>query len=222
MKTGKIFFRYLLLIIIILTIFHQTLLYAELFDCTREVPIFDHRAEGNRLPYGDYVMIRSFRDITQIIIRSDTYKTIVYTDHNNMLEGEITATAFSEFDMTVSYPAVPSQEEFNRMLNRYLMEVYSANRMNIFSGMKSFNEKIKNRNYKLENFSDEFKIKLTDTDTDKEIILDVRWKKIIVRTVKGGGEAARCPSVYVDQTQDRNIRKIIYNYAELLKQSRKK
>ena len=181
--------------------------------------MFDHRAEGNRLPYGDYVMIRSFREITQIIIRRDTYKTFVYTDRNNMLEGNITASAFSDFDMTVSYPAVPSQEEFNRMLAGYLEHGYSANGMNVFSGLGSFIDRLRSGNYTLEKFSDEYTIRFTDNGGEKEIIIDPRWKKLVVRTLKGGTEAALCASVNVDQTQDRNIRRVIYDFLGRIKKA---
>lgn len=214
------FYRFLSGLTIAAALLFPAALQGVIFDCSEDIPFLEHRAEGNRLPYGDYVMIRSFREITQIIIRRDTYKTFVYTDRNNMLEGDITVSAFSEFDMTVSYPAVPSQDEFNSMLTGYLRYGYSANGMNVFSGLLPIIDRIRNGNYTLERFSDEYTIRFTDNGREQEIVIDPRWKKLVVRTLKGGPEAARCPSVDVDQTQDRNIRRAIYDFLSRIKKIR--
>ncbi len=192
---------------------------ARRYDCTRDFPVFDYRAEGNTLPWGEYVMIRSFRETTQIIICRNHYQFTIYTDRNNLREGYITASSYSDLDQTITSPAVPSQWEFDSMLKGYVMNGTSGD-MEMFHGVSYCLDKIGFKGTSVSNSSGEYLMKVDDAGTVTEVTVDPRWKKLIIKKVNGDSEASRCPSVYVDQTLDKNLSRIIINLAYHIKKGK--
>lgn len=187
------------------------------YDCMRDYPLFDYRAEGNSLPPGEYVMIRSYRNVTQIVICRNHYQVIIYTDRDNAREGHITAAGCSGFDQIIFNPAVPSQREFNAMLREYTMDGMKSAGSSIFKGVKYYRDKIINHRVKIEKFEDEYVMRIEEEIGETEIRLDARWKKLIIRLTGRTTEAAKCPSVYIDQTQDKNLRRIITEFAYIIR-----
>lgn len=194
--------------------------YTRQYDCTRDYPVFDYRAEGNSLPWGEYVMVRSFRDTTQIIICRNHYQFTIYTDRNNLKEGDIIASSYSDLDHTITSPAVPSQWEFDSMLKSYIMNGASGGGMELFQGISYYLDKIGSEGTTVNKISGEYMVKVDDSGTLTEVIVDPRWKKLVIRRVNSDSEASRCPSVYIDQTLDKNLSRIITDFAYHLRKGK--
>lgn len=207
--------------IIILTLlilqFLQPEGYARQYDCMRDFPLFDYRAEGNKLPWGDYVMIRSFRETTQIIICRNYYHYTVYTDRNNLQEGYITASGYTELGQIITTPPVPSQQEFNTMLRDYIINGVSSEDGVIFYGVKYFMDKIASDKTIIDRYSEEYIMRIEEEETQTEITVDARWKKLVIKRIKGETEASRCPSVYIDQTLDKTLKRVITEFASRIR-----
>jgi len=187
--------------------------YTRQFDCMRDFPLFDYRAEGNKLPWGDYVMIRSFRETTQIIICRNYYHYTIYTDRNNMQEGYITATGYTELGQMITSPPVPSQQEFDTMLRDYILNGISSDKGDIFYGVKHFIDRIGKDNTVIDRHSEEYIMKIEENGTTTEITVDARWKKLVIKRTRAETEASRCPSVYIDQTLDKTLKRVITEFA---------
>ncbi len=186
-------------------------------DCMRDFPLFDYRAAGNNLPGGDYVMIRSFREITQIILCRNYYQVKIYTDRNNMKDGEITASGYSGFDQVISEPAIPSQLEFNSMLKEYTLYGLTEGAEEVYRGVIYYQDLLTSPDTLIERYADEYLIRFNSGKYPAEITLDQRWKKLVIRRVKGETEASICPSVYIDQTMDKTLKRIITEFAFIIK-----
>lgn len=179
----------------------------------RDFPLFDYRAEGNKLPWGDYVMIRSFRETTQIIICRNYYQYTVYTDRNNLKEADITASGFSDLGQVISSPPIPSQFEFDKMLRDYILNGVSSDEGVMFYGVKYFMDKIGSPKTVIDRYSEEYIMRVDEGDTLTEITVDARWKKLVIKRIKGESEASMCPSVYIDQTLDKTLKRVITEFA---------
>jgi len=186
---------------------------ARRYDCMRDFPLFDYRAEGNRLPWGDYVMIRSFRETTQIIICRNYYHYTVYTDRNNLKEGDITAAGYTELGQEISSPAIPSQLEFDTMLRDYILNGVTSDEGVMFYGVKYFMDKINSEKTAIDRYSEEYIMRIEEEGTLTEITVDARWKKLIIKRTGGETEESGCPSVYIDQTLDRILKRVITEFA---------
>jgi hypothetical protein len=208
-KFNLIFALYICVIIL----FFADISEARRYDCMRDFPLFDYRAEGNRLPWGDYVMIRSFRETTQIIICRNYYHYTVYTDRNNMKEGDITASGYTELGQIITAPPVPTQHEFDTMLRDYILNGVTSDDRIMFYGVKYFMDKIGSEKTVIDRVSEEYIMKVDEGDTVTEIIIDARWKKLVIKRTRGETEAARCPSVYIDQTLDKTLKRVITEFA---------
>jgi len=183
------------------------------YDCTRDYPLFDYRAEGNRLPWGDYVMIRSFRETTQILVCRNYYHVTIYTDRNNLREGYITASKYTELGHIISSPGIPTQLEFDTMLREYALNGLSMGGKILLQGINHYMEKIDAEEASIDMFSNEYLLKIKEGNIITEITVDARWKKLVIRQVKGKTEVSSCPSVYIDQTLDKTLRRIITEFA---------
>lgn len=186
---------------------------ARRYDCMREFPLFDYRAEGNSLPHGEYVMIRSFRETTQIVICRNHYQYTVYTDRNNLKEGDITASSYSDLSQIVTPAEPPSQLEFDTMLRDYALNGLSSGETVMFRGINYYIEGIESENTAIDRYSEEYVMRINEEGSVTEITVDARWKKLVIRRIKGDTEASMCPSVYIDQTLDRTLRRIITDFA---------
>ncbi|HOP29942.1 MAG TPA: hypothetical protein P5120_10145 [Spirochaetota bacterium] len=203
------------IIIFTVLIFHSLFsdVYAGQYDCMRDFPLFDYRAEGNKLPWGDYVMIRSFRETTQIIICRSYYHYTVYTDRNNLKEGDITASGYTELGQIISSPKIPSQFEFDTMLRDYILNGVSSDAGVMFYGVQYFMDRINSDKTSIHRFSEEYIMKIEEAGILTEITVDARWKKLVVKRTGAGTEASRCPSVYIDQTLDKTLKRVITEFA---------
>lgn len=219
MSTGRSHFLYISILLFLLVKAPGDALQ---YDCARDFPLFDYRAEGNSLPWGDYAMIRSFRETTQIIICRNHYQVTIYTDRNNLREGDIAATSWSGLDMVVSYPEIPTQLEFDRMLKDYALNGLSSGDKVMFLGARYYLDKIGSGNTSIDRYAEEYVMRIDEEGSITEITVDARWKKLIVKKIRGGTEASRCPSVYIDQTLDKTLRRIITDFAYHIRENRKK
>jgi hypothetical protein len=186
---------------------------ARQYDCMRDFPLFDYRAEGNKLPWGDYVMIRSFRETTQIIICRNYYHYTVYTDRNTLKEGEITASGYTELGQAITSPPVPTQLEFDTMLRDYILNGVSSGDGVMFYGVKYFMDKIGSDKTVIDRASEEYIMRVEENGTLTEITIDARWKKLVIKRIKSDTEASGCPPVYIDQTLDKTLKRVITEFA---------
>lgn len=186
---------------------------ARQYDCMRDFPLFDYRAEGNKLPWGDYVMIRSFRETTQIIICSNYYHYTVYTDRNNLKEGDITASGYTELGQSITSPPVPTQLEFNTMLRDYILNGVTSDEGVMFYGVKYYMGRINSNRTSIDRYSEEYIMKTVADGAVTEITVDARWKKLIIKRTSGETEESGCPSVYIDQTLDKILKRVITEFA---------
>ncbi len=112
---------------------HTILIIIQLFICSAlrgetktinsfmDQPLFDYTVQNNSLPYGDYILIRSFRNITQVIISKDYSIITLYTDRDNTKTGDIHCSSFSRLDSRILKPGKVDQWQFNHLVETCLL-----------------------------------------------------------------------------------------------------
>lgn len=187
------------------------------------IPLLDYQVQKNKLPYGNYVLIRSWRNVTQLLVSKDHNILLLYTDRNNRKDSEITASGFSRVNSVVLNIPSLRQSEFNHMIESFLIKGDSRD----FSDRK-FN----GLDYYITNtgesfiryFKEDTVHKFRVTNGNGEIISSVNfdpfWKSLSIRD-KSMGADGNLHHILVTNSYDKNIKKILIKYASLLSEKLK-
>jgi len=191
-----------------------------------DTPLLRYRVQENKLPYGDYVLIRSYRNVTQLLISKDHNILLLYTDRDNRKENEIKATGFSRVDSVILNIPPLSQVEFNHIVETFLIEGDTrefSTRQN--SALKYFIENINEAGMQYTKEDTEHRLRLVDEngETVSAMNFDPFWKSLSIRSAKNDkGETNLYHEVLIKETWDKNIKKIIRQYSSLLASNIKK
>ena len=185
-----------------------------------DTPLFRYRVQENKLPYGNYVFIRSYRNVTQILISKDYNILLLYTDRNNRKDNKVPGTGFSSVDSVILNIPPLSQGEFDHIIETFLIEGDSrefSTRPN--RALKFFTENVNEDYIRYTKEDTEHRLRLLDDN--REVIsamnFDPFWKSLSIRAAKNSaGELNLYHEVLIRETWDKNIKKIIRRYSSIL------
>ena len=187
-----------------------------------DTPLLNPRVQDNDLPWGEYLLVRSYRNTTQLLI-SNNSKIYLFTDRDNMKDSEIFVSAYSRFeDIILNISALP-QQEFNIKVERVIR--YGDNSVSAaipFHGCERFMEEI-NNGAALTKDDGEYFIYIKDGNKSTALLtINTFWKKLTLRNLmRSELVPAGFYSVYIDESYDKNIKKIIREYSGKIKKIEK-
>lgn len=188
-----------------------------------DTPIFDYTVQNNDLPYGEYVLIRSWRNVTQLLISKNHNTLLLYTDRGNIRDDKIRGTGFSRVDSVILDIPPLSRTEFSHIIESFIIRGDSRE----FS-----TREYKGLDYFINNVSQNF-ILYSKEDTEHKLLLlnnekkitasvnfDPFWKSLSIRGENIGADA-NLHHILIQNSYDKNIKKIIRKYSSLLSQKLK-
>ncbi len=184
----------------------------------RDTPLFCSKVEENKLPYGEYSLIRSYKNITQLLVSMN--KTIIlYTDRDNQKNSEIFVTAFSRIEeVHLTVPAL-HQHEFNLAVEKLIRKGDNSSTATIpFPGGEKFIEEIK-KGVIPEKDEGEYFIYLKENSRPVSLMtINLLWKKLTLRNMFNENKIpSALYSIYIDECYDKNIKRIIREYTAVIK-----
>ena len=207
--------RKLLSILIIIT---SLCLEAANLNSYRDTPLLNPKVQDNKLPWGEYVLLRSYRNTTQLLI-SDSAKIYLFTDRDNMKDSEIFVSSYSRFEDIILDKTTLTQHEFNIIIERVLR--YGDNSVSStipFHGCERFMEELNNgANLRIDD--GEYFIYIRDGDKSTSLMtINLSWKKLTLRNLLSSEKIpAGFYSVYIDECYDKNIKRILREYSGKIK-----
>jgi len=146
-------------------------------------------------------------------------KIYLFTDRDNMKDSEIFVSAYSRFGDIILNAKTLTQHEFNTIVERAIR--YGDNSVSStipFYGCERFMEEINNGAKPKKDDGNYF---IYIKDKDKSIALmtiNGFWKKLSLRNLLSSeANPAGFYNVYIDQSYDKNIKKIIREYSGKIK-----
>ncbi len=188
----------------------------------RGSPLLCMKVEENILPFGEYYMIRSYRNITQLLISINT-KIILYTDRDNQTDSEIFVSSYSRIEeVHLNERSIP-QNEFNLAVEKFIRNGDNSNIATIpFPGVEKFIAKIKDGLKPIKEDGEYFIYLKENGSPESLMTINLLWKKLTLRNMLNeNGIPSTFYSIYIDESNDRNIKKIIREYSSILKNSLK-
>ena len=188
-----------------------------------DTPLLDYTVQNNDLPYGDYILIRPWRNITQLLISKDHNILLLYTDRDNRKDNTITASGFSRVNSVVLNVPSLRQSEFNHMIESFLTKGDSRDFSDRkFNGLDYFitNSKENFIRYSKEDTIHKFRVINKEGEIISSVNFDPFWKSLSVRD-KSMGADAYLHHILIENSYDKNIRKIIVKYSSLLSEKLK-
>jgi hypothetical protein len=188
-----------------------------------DTPLLDYTVQNNNLPYGDYVLIRSWRNVTQLLISKDYNILLLYTDRNNRKDSAVTANGFSRVNSVILDVPPLRQSEFNHIIETFLVQGDSREFSDRkFKGLDYF---ITNTGEKFIRYSRENTVhKIRTINDGNEIVSSVNfdsfWKSLSIRD-KSMGADGNLHHILITNSYDKNIKKILIKYASLLSEKLK-
>ena len=187
-----------------------------------DTPLLNPRVQENDLPWGEYVMVRSYRNTTQLLI-SDSAKIYLYTDRDNMKDSEIFVSAYSRFEDIILHSSTLTQHEFNIIVERVIRHGDNSVSATIpFYGCERFMEEI-NNGAKPTKDDGEYFIYIKDGNKSAALMtINTFWKRLALRNLLISEKVpAGFYNVYIDESYDKNIKKIIREYSGKIKKIEK-
>ncbi len=176
------------------------------------------KVQENDLPFGEYSLIRSYRNITQLLISVNT-RIILYTDRDNQRDSEIFVTAYSRLEEVILNVPTLHQHEFNLAVEKLIRKGDSSSTSNIpFPGAEKFIEEIK-KGIKPVKEDGEFFIYLNENNRPVSLMtINLMWKKITIRNILNEQKVpSTFYSIYTDECYDKHIKKILREFTSEIK-----
>ena len=183
-----------------------------------DTPLLNPRVQDNKLPLGEYVIVRSYRKTTQLLV-SKNFKIYLYTDRDNMKDSEIFVSAYSRFEDLILESPVMTQHEFNTTIERIIgYGDRSVSSTIPFYGCERFLEEL-NAGVKPEKRDGEYFIHIKDGNKSTSLMsINLFWKKLTLRNLISSEHIpAGFYSVYVYECYDKNIKRILREYSGKIK-----
>jgi len=184
----------------------------------RDTPLLNSKVQENQLPFGEYYLIRSYKNITQLLISKNT-KIILYTDRDNQKDSEIFVSGYSRVAEVILDVPTMQQHEFDLAVEKLIKNGDNSSSATIpFPGGDKFIEEIKN-GLKPEKNDGEYLIHLRENNIPVSImVINIFWKKLSLRNILNENKApSGFYSIYINECYDKNIKKIIREYGAVIK-----
>lgn len=184
----------------------------------RWTPLLNAKVQENHLPFGEYSIIRSYRNITQLLVSVNSRITL-YTDRNNFRDSEIFVTAYSRVEeVTLNVPSL-HQHEFDLEVEKLIRKGNSGSTLTIpFPGGEKFIEEIKNGTKPARDEGEYFIYMNKENKPVSLMTINLMWKKLTLRNILNENKIpSTFYSIYIDECYDKNIKKILREYSAEIK-----
>lgn len=178
--------------------------------------LFDYTVRNNDLPYGDYIMIRSYKKVTQVLISVDVNKLYLYTDRDNTIPGKIITSGLSRVESTIIRVPELEQYQFNFIVRRVLEDGDKREISTMrFPGLNTVLEMIKSGGASVVSDDNESMVRISGITGMARYIMkfDLPWNKLSLRYDAGGGD--NLPLLWqirIEETSDPNIKPFIRRF----------
>ncbi len=188
-----------------------------------DTPLFNYKVQNNDLPYGEYVLIRAWRNVTQLLISKDHNTLLLYTDRGNIKEDKINGTGFSRVDSVILEIPPLRRGEFNHIIESFI--VWGDSREFSTSTYRGLDYFINNTSedfilYSKENTEHKLRLINNEKKITASVNFDPFWKSLSL--IEKSNEAdGTLHHIVIKNSYNKNIKKIIKRYSSLLSQKQK-
>lgn len=179
-----------------------------------DIMLFDYAVQNNDLPYGEYMMVRSYRNVTQLLVSTDVNTLYLYTDRDNCSYGDIHATGYSRLDSIIITPPPMEEVEFDRTIQSLLIhgDMREASSMR-YPGLNAVLELIKSGIVKINRSEYDSVIQTGRIPGMESYVLSFSFmqNKLTMRYDTASG-LRPLYQVYIDECHDDNITGIIKKF----------
>lgn len=178
--------------------------------------LFDYTVQNNNLPYGEYIMIRSYRGVTQVLISEDVNRLYLYTDRDNTVPGKIITSGLSRVNSTIIDPPELDQYQFDFIVSRVLTggDKREISTMR-FPGINTVLEMIKSGKARVVSDDNESMVRISGIPGMARYVMkfDMPWNKLTLRYDAGGSDDLPLLwQVRIEETRDPNIKPVIRRF----------
>ena len=184
-------------------------------------PLFNYNVIHNKIPYGNYMMIRSTRKVSQIFISKNWSKIFLFTDRNNIKVSPITASAYERLKMRKLNNIKMRQSIFFEKIESILVKGDSHELTNYpFPGLELFHENLKNGKATIKKYGYSYIVTMKNNDSTfydtAQLTLDIVRNNCII--MRRGIQKIdlyddlKYP-IYIVQTYDTRIKKLLRFYS---------
>lgn len=187
----------------------------------RETPLLNAKVQENKLPYGEYSLIRAYRNVTQLLVSVNT-RIILYTDRDNQKDSEIFVTAYSRLEEVILNVPSLQQHEFQIAVENLIRNGDNGSTLTIpFPGVEKFIEEVKNGTVPIKNDGEYFIYLKKNSKPVSLMSLNLMWKKLTIRNILNENRVpSTFYSIYLDECYDKNIKKILREYSSVIRKSK--
>jgi len=184
----------------------------------RDTPLLCSKVEENHLPYGEYSIVRSYRNVTQLLISANA-KIILYTDRDNQKDSEIYVSAYSPIEEIHLEASPMQQHEFDLAVEKLIKKGDTGVSATYpFTGCDTIIDELQT-GLKPEKVDDEYYIYLKRNSRPVSLMtINLLWKKLTLRNIPNEENTPSIfYSIYINESYDKNIKRIIREYFAVLK-----
>jgi hypothetical protein len=198
------------IVFIIIILFPAFKSYTADLKAYRDTPLLNAKVQENDLPFGEYSLVRSYKNVTQLLVSVNT-RIILYTDRDNRRDSEIFVTAYSRLEEVILNVPALQQHEFNLAVEKLIRKGDSGSTSNIpFPGAEKFLNEIK-KGAKPVKDEGEYFIYIRENNQPVSLMtINLLWKKLTIRNILNEQKIpSTFYSIYTDECYDKNIKKIL-------------
>ena len=179
--------------------------------------LFDYTVQKNKLPFGEYILIRSFRGITQILISTDVNKLYLYTDRDNTKSGYIVSSGFSQIDSVILEAPEMDQFLFDNLVGQAITQGDPREISTMrYPGLGRVLALLRSGDVKITNDESESLIRIKGIRGMDPFVLkyDAPWNKLTLRYDTSGPEYLPLYwQIYINESTDRNIKPLLRKFS---------
>lgn len=179
--------------------------------------LFDYTVQNNKLPFGEYIMVRSFRQITQLLISTDVNRLYLYTDRNNTKNGHIVSSGFSQIDSVILQAPEMDQFLFDSLVGQAIThgDPREISTMR-YPGLGRVLALLRSGDVRVVNDDSESLIRIKGITGMDPFVLkyDAPWNKLTLRyDISGGQNLPLLWQIYINESRDRNIMGLLRKFS---------
>ena len=179
--------------------------------------LFNYTVQNNKLPFGEYIMVRSFRGITQLLISEDMNKLYLYTDRDNTRPGHIIASGFSRIDSIILQAPEMDQFLFDSLVGQAITHGDPRGVSTMpYPGLGRVLAMLRAGRAQIVRDNGESLIHIKSIKGMKNFVLkyDVPWNRLTLRYDTAGTENVPLVwQVYINESTDRRIKPLLRKFS---------
>jgi len=179
--------------------------------------LFDYTVQRNKLPFGEYIMVRSFRGITQLLISTDVNKLYLYTDRDNTKPGYIVSSGFSQIDSVILEAPEMDQFLFDSLVGQAITQGDPREISTMrYPGLGKVLALLRSGDVQIVNDDSESLIHIKGIRGMDPFVLkyDAPWNKLTLRYDTSGPEYLPLYwQIFINESTDRNIKPLLRKFS---------